>query len=116
MTQDTDYFSTCNATKWEELRRLALSMEPAKRPRFRSRHMDTGHLSRWDNEWFYHFRDGGYADIEYVELEFALTIDPFVADQLEAIGLVGVHEGQTVRIYGYLPHGTRASPLQIITA
>ena len=113
MTQYDGYFSTCNMTKWEELRRLVLSIQPAARPRFRSRHMETGHLSYWDDEWFYHFRDGGYADIEYVELEFTQAIVPLFASRLEAIGLVGVQHGYNLQIFGYLPHGTRALPLKI---
>ncbi|MEL6684368.1 MAG: DUF6678 family protein [Pseudomonadota bacterium] len=114
MTQYDGYFSTCNTTKWEEQRRLALSIQPAARPRFRSRHMGTGHLSSWEDEWFYHFRDGGYADIEYVELEFNQAIDPLFAYRLKAIGLVGVQHGHSLRIFGYLPHGTRALPLKVL--
>lgn len=56
-----------NDTQWEELRMAMLAL--ADSPRWRNRIVDTGYESAWDGEWFYHFRDGGYSDLEWVEIK-----------------------------------------------
>lgn len=57
-----------NNTKWDELR-LAMYQLGALSPRWRTKDRQTGYISEWDGEWFYHFRCGGYDTIEWVELK-----------------------------------------------
>jgi hypothetical protein len=56
-----------NDTKWDELRKAMHGLHALK-PRWRTRDVDTGYLSEWDRDWFYHFRSGGYASIQWVEI------------------------------------------------
>jgi hypothetical protein len=37
-------------------------------PKWRTRDLETGFVSAWDGEWFYHFRAGDYSKIEWVEI------------------------------------------------
>jgi hypothetical protein len=56
-----------NDTKWEELRQ-AMYVLDAKIP-WRCKVLGRRYTSDWDGEWFYHFRLGDYADIEWTELK-----------------------------------------------
>ncbi|MDQ0251109.1 hypothetical protein J2W22_003173 [Sphingomonas kyeonggiensis] len=95
--------SAANNTKWDELRLAMYGM--ASPPQFRCR-MLSGHYGSPDGEWFYHFRDGGYADIEFVDiLPHADTDRPEILSHLKAIGLAGHPTEQGFRVYGYLRPG-----------
>jgi hypothetical protein len=88
-----------NNTKWEELRLTMYGIEPA--PKYRC--MTTaGYYSHPDGEWFYHFRAGGYDDIQYVDI-FAES-QPHreqIRSALKKIHLPGEETGDGFRIYGY---------------
>ncbi|MTV36704.1 DUF6678 family protein [Duganella radicis] len=56
-----------NDTKWDELRLAMYGLGPLS-PRWRTLDVQNGHLSDWDGDWFYHFRNGGYKFIQWVEI------------------------------------------------
>ena len=56
-----------NDTKWDELRLAMYGLGPLS-PKWRALDAENGHLSDWDGEWFYHFRNGGYKFIEWLEI------------------------------------------------
>nr|GEU28042.1 hypothetical protein [Tanacetum cinerariifolium] len=56
-----------NDTKWDELRLAMYELGPLS-PKWRTLDVENGHLSEWDGEWFYHFRNGGYKFIKWVEI------------------------------------------------
>jgi hypothetical protein len=60
-------YPSMNDTKWDELREAMHGLHALK-PRWRTRDVDNGYLSEWDRDWFYHFRTGRYASIEWVEI------------------------------------------------
>lgn len=37
-------------------------------PQWRTRTIASDYPSNWDDDWFYHFRRGGYTDIEWLEI------------------------------------------------
>ena len=89
-----------NNTKWDELR-LAMYNLGDLRPRWRTKDV-SGYLSPWDGEWFYHFRDGGYVSIEWVEIQvISPEQDAAVLALLRKIHLPGHRIEQGFRIYGY---------------
>jgi hypothetical protein len=93
-----------NNTKWDELR-LGMYNLGDLRPRWRTK--DTsGYVCPWDGEWFYHFREGGYSTIEWVEIQVkSAEQDAAVLDQLRKIHLPGHRIDQGFRIYGYVGDG-----------
>jgi Family of unknown function (DUF6678) len=93
-----------NDTKWEELR-LAMYNLGALSPRWRTKDL-SGHISQWDAEWFYHFRNGGYVSIEWVEIQVSsVEQDAAVVASLKAIHLPGQRIERGFRIYGYTSDG-----------
>ena len=103
--QQSQYYSTCNNTKWAELRALFLSIEAAHRPEFRSKCITNGYISEWDGEWYYHFNEGGFKEIEWIELKFESVDCTDMFGGLLEIGLVGEIRDNLLRIYGYVPKG-----------
>ena len=95
--------SAANDTKWDELRLAMYGM--ASPPDFRCM-MLSGHYGASDSEWYYHFRIGGYADIEFVDILPRTDADrPEILSHLKAIGLAGHATEQGFRVYGYLRPG-----------
>jgi hypothetical protein len=95
----TDIHGVMNNTKWDELRLAMYATKPA--PTYRCM-MISGHYSRADSEWFYHFREGGYEDIQYVDI-FAES-QPHreqISSALKKIHLPGHETGDGFRVYGY---------------
>ncbi len=94
-----------NDTKWRELRAAMLSLEKTA-PRWRSRDVETGHVSSWDGDWFYHFAEGGYRNIEWVELRVrdSAELDSLHA-ALSRIHLPGERIDRGFRIYGCVQEG-----------
>ena len=93
-----------NDTKWDELRLAMYAIRPA--PKWRTKDVHSGFTSPWDGEWYYHFRDGGYDSIEFVEIraEDPQHLDSIVAS-LRAIHVPGVIEGDVVTVYGHIEPG-----------
>jgi len=93
-----------NNTKWEELRLAMLDLEQP--PRWRTRDIRTGYESPWDLEWCYHFRQGGYSSIEWVEIaaespEKLLAIKAILAQ----VHVPGERTEAGFKVYGYIPVG-----------
>ncbi|PKL74541.1 MAG: hypothetical protein CVV27_19990 [Candidatus Melainabacteria bacterium HGW-Melainabacteria-1] len=100
-----------NDTKWEEIR-LAMYGLGELIPKWRTRDRETGFESPWDGEWFYHFRSGGYATIEWLEIEVSYDAQrTLVLEALHAIQVPGEDMGHVLRIYGYVPSGTEVEYL-----
>lgn len=94
-----------NNTKWDELR-LAMVQLGALKPQWRTRATGSGHLSGWDGEWFYHFREGGYETIEWVEIK--VTSPEQRAGVLAALQLIhvpGEETPQGFQVFGHVPDG-----------
>lgn len=56
-----------NYTKWEEIRIAMYSYK--NQLRWRTKDVNNGYISNWDAEWYYHFRNGGYESIEWLEIQ-----------------------------------------------
>jgi hypothetical protein len=96
-----------NDTKWDELRLEMYNLDEMH-PRFRTRWLSNGYVSPWDGEWFYHFRERGYAGIEWVEIRTVSTAQcTAVLNELRRIHVPGCQIDDGFRVYGYLPDGTR---------
>lgn len=107
----TEYFSVSNASRWQQLRERMLQLDITDRPNFRSRCLLNDNLSCWDSEWFYHFSDGGYEDIEWFELRGGALLTPQVFSDVVDIQFVGELRDRTLRLYGYLRNGSVANKL-----
>ena len=98
-------YPAMNNTKWEELR-LAMLNARGHSPRWRTRDVETGYLSPWGGDWLHHFRQGGYSNIEWVEIaaqdaEQLATIQAALA----RIHVPGERTEFGFRVYGYAPAG-----------
>ncbi len=94
-----EFTSTANRTKWEELRAAMLQMEPP--PSFRRKDL-SGAYSSPDREWFYHFSEGGYDTLRYVDIIFDDADQrAVVLRALSAIGLPGHETDSGFRVVGY---------------
>lgn len=93
-----------NNTKWDELR-LAMCNLGNLSPQWRTKDL-SGYISQWDGDWFYHFRDGGYNTIEWVEIQvLSPEQETAVVALLQEIHLPGHRIAQGFRIYGYSRNG-----------
>jgi len=95
-----------NDTKWDELR-LAMYGLSQPKPKWRTKDLETGFISPWDGEWFYHFRIGGYATIEWVEIRCQTPAQRTAVER----ELVRVHvpvesTDDGFRVYGFIIPGT----------
>ena len=69
--------------------------------------MGTGYESAWNGDWYYHFRNGGYRDIEWAELRITSPQQRrAVRKRLVAIHLPGEETELGFRVFGYVPAGT----------
>jgi hypothetical protein len=94
-----------NNTKWEELR-LAMYALGSLHPRFRVKIIVTGHISEWDGEWYHHFRDGGYDDLEWVEIRTPdLAQREAVRTCLREIHVPGEEFAEGFRVVGWIEPG-----------
>jgi hypothetical protein len=94
-----------NNTKWEELRLAMYSLGPLH-PKWRTKDVETGYIPEWDGEWFYHFRDGGYESIEWVEIRITSPEqDQAVLCALRSIHVAGERTAEGYRIFGYAEPG-----------
>jgi len=94
-----------NNTKWDELR-LAMYALGEQSPRWRTRDVENGYVCPWDGEWFYHFRDGGYETVDWVEIEAAsIQQRDIVLRRLHEIHVPGEASTQGFIVFGYAPDG-----------
>lgn len=98
------YPGIMNNTKWEEIR-LAMYSYP-KTIFWRVKNIDSGYVSNWDGEWFYHFRIGGYESIEWLEIKVDTEeIKNDVLDILRKIHVAGEVLKDSIKICGYNKDG-----------
>ena len=95
-----------NNTKWEELRLAMYSMDSAPQWRTLS---SNGFLSRPDREWYYHFSEGGYNDIIYVDIYADDSSHrELIRTALQLIHLPGKEMDLGFRVFGYVEDGQEA--------
>jgi len=91
-----------NITKWDEIR-LAMYALGDQRPRWRTRDIENGYVCPWDGEWFYHFRQGGYDTIAWVEIEVTSNKQrDLVLERLREIHVPGEVSEHGFIVFGYL--------------
>lgn len=101
---DMDMHPVMNDTKWDEVRLAMYDLEQVSRWRTRDRH--SGYVSDWDADWSYHFRNGGYDSIEWVEIRPAAPGQlPEILDALRRIGVPGRATDEAVTVFGYVKQG-----------
>lgn len=92
-----------NNTKWDELR---LAMYAIKPPPSWSTLSTTGYRSPPDREWFYHFRNGGYESILYVDIRVDSPIQrALVRSALKKVHVPGEELPEGFRVFGYFEDG-----------
>jgi hypothetical protein len=93
-----------NNTKWDELR-VAMHNLGSLRPLWRSKDL-SGYVSSWDGDWFYHFRDGSYSSIEWLEIQvLSPEQDYAVFGCLQEIHVPGHRIQGGFRVFGYASDG-----------
>ena len=99
-----EYRSLMNNTKWEEIR-LAMLKYPSATV-WRTKDICNGYLSNWDGEWFYHFKLGGYDNIEWLEIKVDDDKSKNeVVNILREIHVPGEVLINSIKIYGYKKDG-----------
>ncbi|EPJ3208553.1 DUF6678 family protein [Citrobacter freundii] len=92
-------YSCMNNTKWNQLRVAMVSMQSS--PLWKITFLN-GNESAVDGEWFYHFSEGGYLDIQYLDiLTNSVEQHATVGTILRAIHLPGMETSTGYRILGY---------------
>lgn len=101
-----------NNTKWDELRRAMSELDDLT-PRWRTRDVGNGHISEWDRDWFYHFRNGGYKFIRWVEIAVDTAEQrAAVLAELVRIHVPGKRTESGYRVLGYLEPGEAADYIE----
>lgn len=99
-------------TKWDELRLAMYALGPLS-PKWRTLDVENGHLSAWDGEWFYHFRDGGYRFIKWVEIAVDSPEQRLaVLAELTKVHVPGEHTKSGFRVLGFAELGTEVDYLR----
>lgn len=100
-----------NDTKWNELRLAMYELGPLS-PRWRALDVENGYVSDWDGEWFYHFRNGGYKFIQWVEIAIESTEQrQAVLSELTKVHVPGEHTKSGFRVLGYAELDTKINYL-----
>ncbi|WP_443750500.1 DUF6678 family protein [Asticcacaulis solisilvae] len=92
--------SVMNNTKWEELRHAMHALD-AVIP-WRCKALGRSYISDWDTDWFYHFRLGGYNDIEWTEIRFKHDAAEAVMTALARLSLPYESSEFGVKVFGYI--------------
>ncbi len=96
-----------NNTRWDELRLAMYAIAP---PPSWSTLSTNGYRSPPDREWFYHFRDGGYESILYVDIQVDTPIQrELVRSALRKVHVPGEELPEGFRVFGYLQDGQAAA-------
>ena len=102
-TRMSELHPVMNNTKWREFRTAMLAIESVTTYRTMS---TNGYYAQPDAEWFYHFQEGGYDYIRYVDI-FA-TDKPHrqeIRSALKKIHLPADETENGFRVYGYVLYG-----------
>jgi len=96
--------SLMNNTKWKEKRNAMIGYP--RTTKWRTKDIRTGYLSEWDSEWFYHFSEGGYKTIEYLEIRFEnQEMKSEILKLLMKVHVPGELKSESIIIYGYKEKG-----------
>lgn len=92
-------YPVMNDAKWDELRLAMYQMEAS--PKWSVKNLN-GYVSTPDREWFYHFSEGGYRDIVYVDI-FADNMQHAdqILSRLKTINLPGTTIKNGFRVFGH---------------
>lgn len=102
-----------NDTKWDELRLAMHELGPLS-PKWRTLDVENGNLSDWDGDWFYHFRNGGYKFVEWVEIAIESAEQRHaVLTKLTKIHIPGQYTDAGFRVLGYADVGVEIDYLGI---
>lgn len=94
-----------NNTKWEKIR-VSMYHFPHN-VQWRTKDIESGYISPWDGEWFYHFKDREYKSIEWLEIKIdSKEIRDEVRSILSNIHVPGVTYDDRIRVYGYVEIGS----------
>ncbi len=75
-------------------------------PQWRTQCLTNRFISSWDSEWFYHFSEGGFEDIEWLEIKVENEEQSeLVLSSLKSIHVPGVKTDNGYKVYGYIPEG-----------
>ncbi|TCM89718.1 hypothetical protein EV294_1115 [Paenibacillus sp. BK033] len=88
-----------NDTKWDEIREAMLDSD--RTIRWRTKDNENGYIAHWDADWFYHFRQGRYKTIEWLEISLTEENIAYVMTKLKEIHVPGEVDGNVARVYGY---------------
>ena len=92
-------YSCMNNTKWNEIRLAMVSMKSP--PLWKITYIN-GYETAVDGEWFYHFSEGGYLDIHYLDvITNSVEQHALVGAILRIIHLPGMETETGYRIFGY---------------
>ncbi len=93
-----------NNTKWKEIQEAMYELQES--PLWRTCCVTNGYVSSWDGEWFYHFSEGGFKDIEWVEIKAENEKQSdLVLSSLKSIHVPGIKTENGFRVYGYVSEG-----------
>ncbi|WP_246206964.1 DUF6678 family protein [Methylocystis heyeri] len=96
-----------NNTKWDELRLAMYAITP---PPSWSALSTNGYRSPPDREWFYHFREGGYESILYVDIRVdGPNQRELVRSALKKVHVPGEESPEGFRVFGYITDGQAAA-------
>lgn len=96
-----------NDSKWNELRLAMYELGPQS-PKWRTRDKENGYTCPWEGEWFYHFRNGGYSTIEWVELRIDSPAQrEAVLAVLRKVHVPGEETELGFRVWGWVPLGAQ---------
>ncbi|WP_408279260.1 DUF6678 family protein [Paraburkholderia sediminicola] len=99
-----------NNTKWGEIR-IGMHALEGQSPRFRVRNLQSGYVSAWDREWFYHFFEHHEED-EWVEVEVTSPSQrEAVLGVLRSVHVPGVETKNGFKIFSYVAEGTEVDYL-----
>lgn len=101
-----------NDAKWEEVRLAMYGLGPLH-PQFQIKDIESDEPSKWDGEWFYHFRLLPYSTIEWCDLQVHSEEQRLaVLECLRAIHLPGQSTTDGFRIYGWVRRGEVVSYIE----
>ncbi len=93
-----------NNTKWKEIQKAMYELQES--PQWRTRCLTNGYITNWDGEWRYHFSEGGFKDIEWVEIKTENDVQfELVFSLLKSIHVPGIKIENGFKVYGYVNEG-----------
>lgn len=93
-----------NKTKWKEIQEAMYGLQNS--PQWRTRCVTNGYISNWDGEWFYHFSEGGFDDIEWVEIRAENDEQSkIILSSLKSIHVPGIKTENGFKVFGYVRAG-----------